>query len=277
MRRVRVGPAFAAALVALLLAATAADAATTIGPETPNPTPSGAFAEAFPTGALLFTDYGPIGTTYRTPGAGTITSWRFYTDKVGAGATAQLYALVSPAEDGDYMVAATGPKESLTAVEPLGAEAKNVLHSYTGEIAVPAGAYLGVRLEYPSGSTVEPVYYETGTWLSACLGSTFCPPVPAEGATSETARAIGIQLALNATFEPASGSSGGETAPTGTGSTTGTATTTPAPAATTTTTVARTTAKQVTCKKGKKLVKGKCVKKAKKAKKHSKKKAGKKK
>jgi hypothetical protein len=243
-----------ATLVSLLVVGVA-EASTTLGPAEPNPDPSSAFSVPYPSGALFFNTTAPAGNVLTTPGEGTVTSWRFYTDKVGPGATVQLYAL-TPTGGNNFTVDAAGPKEPLGEVEPSGPEANNVLHSFTSDLAVPAGALLGVRMEYPAGGTIDPVYYlSASSWRMGCLGGA-CPAVPASGGTATASSYVG-QLAMNATFESPSLPGGGAT-PTCVGACgIPPATTTPAPS------VPPTTApkKKVTCKTGKRLVHGRCVKK----------------
>lgn len=253
MRRppARLALALAAAVVALLTVAAAALASETIGPEPANPNPSGAFAPSSPSGRLLFNDKAPAGTVLTTPSEGTITRWNFYTDEIGPEATAQLYALTSAGGE-KYTVVAVGPKESLTPVTSAAA-GKNALNSFAADLAVPAGSYLGVRVEYPGGSTVEPVFYYATGWDAGCLGD--CAPVPPIGGT-ETAVGYAQEMAMNATFESAS-SGGGDTTPTCVGACGTPAPTTTPPPVTTPAPVK----KPVKCKKGKRRVHGKCVKK----------------
>jgi hypothetical protein len=197
--RVRIVAVIFAALTSLLLVAVA-EGSTTLGPAEPNPDPPAAFSAPYPSGALFFNKTAPAGNVLTTPGEGTITSWRLYTDKVGAGATVQLYAL-TPAGGDNFTVDTAGPKEPLAEIEPAGAEADDVLHSFTSDLAVPAGALLGVRMEYPVGGTIDPVYYlSASSWSMGCLGGA-CPAVPAAGGTATASSYVG-QLAMNATFEP---------------------------------------------------------------------------
>jgi hypothetical protein len=239
-----------------LLVVTVAEASTTLGPAEPNPEPSGAFSVPYPSGALFFNKSAPAGNMLTTPGEGTITSWRFYTDKVGPGATVQLYAL-TPAGAGGFTVDAAGPKEALAEIEPSGPEANDVLHGFTSDLAVPAGALLGVRMEYPVGGTIDPVYYlSASSWSMGCLGGA-CPAVPATGGTATASSYVG-QLAMNATFEPIPAAAGGGTTPTCVGACgTPPATTTPAP----TVQAMNTAPKKAICRKGKRLVHGRCVRK----------------
>jgi hypothetical protein len=259
-----------AALATLLACAATALAAQTIGPEGPNPDPTDAQAFAGQSGRLLFNMEAPAGQVLATPGAGTITSWRFYTDQVGPEATAQLYALTA-AGGGNFTVVAIGPKEPLPAIVPTGPEERNVLHSFTSDIAVPAGSYLGVRVEYPGTSTVRPVWYVQTGWTSGCLGGGCAepPPMPGLGGSAKAVTYAPREMAMNATFEPAAsgGGGGGETTPSCVGSCE--APPSPTPPATTppadTTSPAKPAPKPLGCKKGqvKKKVKGqaRCVKK----------------
>jgi len=256
------------ALVAtLLVSAAAALAGQTIGPEEPNPDPAGAQAAAGQSGRLLFNMEAPAGQVLATPGAGTITSWRFYTDQVGPEATAQLYALTA-AGGGNFTVVAIGPKEPLPAVVPTGPEERNVLHSFTSDIAVPVGSYLGVRVEYPSTSTVRPVWYVQTGWTSGCLGGGCAepPPMPGLGGTAKAVTYAPREMAMNATFEPAS-TGGGGTAPSCVGSCEAPPSSPPpaTPPPADTTSRAKPAPKPLKCKKGrvKKKVKGvaRCVKK----------------
>ncbi len=246
MRRLRLVLSF---LLAALIAPSAAAAAVTLGPTEPNPNPTGASSAPYGSGRLLFNAGAPSGTVLAAPGEGVVTSWRLYTDEVGPGATAQLYAL-TPVGGGSYRVDAIGPKEALPQVEPEGAEAQNVLNSFTGNLAIPAGAILGVLLEYPSGSTIHPVYYFSATWTMGCLGGG-CPAVPAIGG-SATASSYAVQLAMNVTFEP--------TAPNQLASCIG-ACSAPATAVAPSPVAKK---KKKKCKKGKRRKHGKCVKKHKK-------------
>ena len=256
MPGVRLAAVILATLASLLVVGVAA-ASTTVGPAEPNPDPSGAFSVPYPSGALFFNKTAPAANMLTTPGEGTITGWRLYTDKVGPGATVQLYAL-TPAGGDNFTVDAAGPKEPLAEVEPSGAEANNVLHSFTSDLAVPADALLGVRMEYPAGGTIDPVYYlSASSWSMGCLGGA-CPAVPATGGTATASSYVG-QLAMNATFEPPS-SPGGVMTPSCVGAcgTPAGTTASPAPSVQPTTAASK---KKVTCKKGKRLVRGRCVKK----------------
>ncbi len=226
----------------------AANAAITVGPANPNPKPSVAVSASYPSGVLLFTKTAPPAAVLVAPSEGVITSWRLYTDDVGPGATAQLYALTAVGEE--HRVDAIGSKESVPPVKAEGTEDQNVLPVFSARLPVAAGALLGARLEYTdSGNPLKPVYYLDPIFSFGTMAAP--PPV---GGSAKAASYVGY-LAMNATLEPDADHDGygdetqdscvGVCAP-------------PAPIATVVAPPATTKKK---CKKGKKLKRGKCVKK----------------
>ena len=199
MRKTRT---FLIALTCALVAPSAAAASVTVGPENPNPDPGITQAINWPSGSLLFTSAAPPGVQLTAPTDGVITSWRLYTDRVGTGATAQLRTL-TPAGSKTYAVNAAGPVEPLAPIEPVGAQKRNVLHSFKAQVPISAGQIVGVSLTRAEGSYILPLlpYEENSAWEYGCLGASCASPVPTDGKAATATQITTQWVAMNAQLE----------------------------------------------------------------------------
>lgn len=185
-----------ALLIGALVLPGAASASVVLGPPVANPIPTGSQSLNKPDGTLLFTTAAPPGIQLQAPSAGVITRWRFYTDSVGSGASAQLRTL-SPGAANTYAPVASGPVEPIAEVNPPPADSKNVLHEFPARLPIKAGQIAGFSLNHAAGSflAVFPVIFGSG-WEYASTAT-----VP--DGTPLTVTPVADQwVAFNAELEP---------------------------------------------------------------------------
>jgi hypothetical protein len=186
-----------AALICALALPGAASASITLGPPVANPLPSGSQSLNKPDGTLLFTTAAPLGIQLAAPIDGVITRWRFYTDSVGEGASAQLRTL-SPGAADTYTPIASGAVEPIAQISPPPGNQKNVLHEFSARLPIQVGQIVGYSLHHVTPGSflvVLPVLVGSG-WE---YGSTAAPP----DGTPVTVTPVEDQwVALSADMEP---------------------------------------------------------------------------
>ncbi len=190
-------------LICALFAADTAEAAVTVGPSPPNPSPGTSQAVPFALPVLLFTATGPPGVTLSAPADGVITSWQFYTDDVGEAATAQLRTL-TPVGPKTYTLGAAGPVEPVAPVDASGSTAHNVQHTFNSKVPISAGQFVGVEIAHAPGSFELPVLpaEEGKSWTVGCLGPGCGSEIPGDATPVVAGQFNDEWFAMNATVEP---------------------------------------------------------------------------
>src|SRR5215203_2314929 len=192
---------FLTAMVCFLMAPATAGAATTLGPENPNPDPGNTQAINWPSGSLLFTELAPPGVQLIAPFGGVVTSWRLYTDDTYPESAVQLRTL-APLGPKTYAVTGGDKVQPLPVISATGALTHNVLHIFSARMPIAAGELVGVSLlKAASGSAIVPVLPVGEGWQYGCVNGS-CGAGGQEGAPWTAAHSAEQWLAMNATLEP---------------------------------------------------------------------------